>query len=115
MNHSMPLHDWPEADRRLWEALRRQGGPFDARGALARLRESSARMEPTLPFMEAGPVHAALQARLGHVAEFPRQFQHAEPLLCNLPAAAASSPSMTVPWGDPPSPPKRKDKCTRDP
>ncbi len=40
----MPLEDWPQADRTLWLALRQRGGPFDDRGALAHLRDSSARM-----------------------------------------------------------------------
>lgn len=37
----MPFHDWPAADRRLWDDLMRGGGPLDDRGALAHLRETS--------------------------------------------------------------------------
>ena len=37
----MPFHDWPAADRRLWDDLMRGGGPLDDRGPLAHLRETS--------------------------------------------------------------------------
>ena len=32
---------WPAADRMMWDALHKQAGPFDDRGALAHLRQSS--------------------------------------------------------------------------
>lgn len=38
------MAEWPAADQALWKALRQKGDPFDDRGALAHLRESSARM-----------------------------------------------------------------------
>lgn len=34
---------WPQADRRLWDALVAKGGPLDDRGALAHLRDASVR------------------------------------------------------------------------
>ncbi len=42
------------------------------------------RLKPPLPFVEAGPVQAALATRLGDVAQFPRQFNDDEPLLREL-------------------------------
>lgn len=41
-------------------------------------------LETPLPFVETGPVHAALSAGLGYVAELSRQFQYAQALLCHL-------------------------------
>jgi integrase/recombinase XerD len=37
----LSLDAWPEADRRLWQDLTRDGGPLDDRGALAHLRETT--------------------------------------------------------------------------
>lgn len=37
----LPLAAWPAADRMLWDALFREGGPLDDRGALAQLRKTS--------------------------------------------------------------------------
>ncbi len=41
MSLVLPFKDWPAADRAMWAALRQPGGPFDDRGALAHLRETS--------------------------------------------------------------------------
>lgn len=41
MSLILPHDDWPAADREMWAALRQQGGPFDDRGPLANLRETS--------------------------------------------------------------------------
>lgn len=38
---SMPLADWPKADRRMWEALAAGDDPLGEPGALAHLRETS--------------------------------------------------------------------------
>lgn len=41
MSLILPLEEWPAADHAMWAALRQQGGPFEDRGALAGLRETS--------------------------------------------------------------------------
>ena len=41
-------------------------------------------LKPPPPFVEAGPVHAPLPARLRDVPELPGQFQNAQPLLRHL-------------------------------
>lgn len=41
MSLILPFCDWPGADRAMWTALLQTGGPFDDRGALAHLRETS--------------------------------------------------------------------------
>jgi integrase len=41
---SMPIAEWPDADRRMLEAMRHKGGLFDDGGELAHLRDSSLRM-----------------------------------------------------------------------
>ncbi|MEO8244498.1 MAG: hypothetical protein ABI832_19550 [bacterium] len=44
MGKSLPLSDWPDSDRQMWQGMTQKGGPFDHRGALAHLRETSLRM-----------------------------------------------------------------------
>lgn len=44
MGASLPFSEWPAADQRMWRDLTRQGGPFDDRGTLAHLRQSSLRI-----------------------------------------------------------------------
>lgn len=41
MSLVLPRGEWPDADRTMWEALLKQAGPLDDRGALAHLRETS--------------------------------------------------------------------------
>ena len=41
MSLTLPFARWPETDQQMWAALVQQGGPFDERGALADLRETS--------------------------------------------------------------------------
>lgn len=41
MSLVLPRAAWPAADQMMWEALRKQAGPFDDRGALAHLRQTS--------------------------------------------------------------------------
>lgn len=41
MSLSLPRKAWPAADQMMWDALRKQAGPFDDRGALAHLRQTS--------------------------------------------------------------------------
>lgn len=41
MSLILPLDEWPAADRAMWATLRQQGDPFEDRGALAGLRETS--------------------------------------------------------------------------
>lgn len=44
MGKSLPFAGWPAADQRMWLDLRQTGGPFDDCGALADIRETSARL-----------------------------------------------------------------------
>ena len=44
MGKSLAFSEWPAVDRQMWEDQTRQGGPFDDRGVLANLRQTSARM-----------------------------------------------------------------------
>jgi len=41
MSLVLPIADWPEADRKMWEMLLRHGGPLDDRGPLSHLRPTS--------------------------------------------------------------------------
>jgi integrase len=41
MTLDLPIANWPQADRDMWEKLRRHGGPLDDRGALSHLRPTS--------------------------------------------------------------------------
>lgn len=41
MSLVLPFTQWPDMDRAMWHRLIRQGGPFDDRGALSHLRETS--------------------------------------------------------------------------
>ena len=41
MSLILPYDQWPASDRTMWTALRKPGGPFDDRGALTDLRETS--------------------------------------------------------------------------
>lgn len=41
MSLVLPLAEWPDLDRAMWEALKKQAGPLDDRGALAHLRQTS--------------------------------------------------------------------------
>ncbi len=50
-------------------------------------------LKPALPFIEAGPIHAPLPARLGDVAKLPGQLKHAQPLLSHL-AGRISRPCL---------------------
>ncbi|WP_156317458.1 hypothetical protein, partial [Cypionkella psychrotolerans] len=38
---SLPFSEWPATDQQMWHDLQRQGGPFDDRGALSHLRQTS--------------------------------------------------------------------------
>ena len=44
MKKSLSFADWPAADQQMWLDLRQHGGPFDDRGALEHLRETSLRV-----------------------------------------------------------------------
>ena len=41
MSLILPLAEWPDPDRSMWENLRKEAGPMDDRGALAHLRQTS--------------------------------------------------------------------------
>ena len=77
MSLILPFDDWPEVDRAMWAALRQNGGPFDDRGALAGLRETS---------ME------TLQNRYGRWLEWLRRTEPAA--LGALPAARLTLPRL---------------------
>jgi hypothetical protein len=65
--------------------LRRRGlrmAPVDRRQVLQAFK--ALRLEPPLPFVEAGPVETALSARLGDVAELLGQLEHAQTVLRDL-------------------------------
>jgi len=44
MRKSLPFAAWPAADQQMWLDLRQHGGPFDDRGALQHLRDTTLRI-----------------------------------------------------------------------